>query len=149
MSNEQEEFEQIRQLKSRYFRQMDCKEWDAWEHCFTEDVEAVYEGIPRAAREDDYKQFALQGRSELVNGVKGLLAHPVKSMHQVFMPELRLTSETTATGIWAMFDHLKLPICDFKGWGHYHEEYEKVDGQWKIKKIHLTRLHIDETWHGM
>ena len=43
MSNEQEEFEQIRQLKSRYFRQMDCKEWDAWEHCFTEDVEAVYE----------------------------------------------------------------------------------------------------------
>ncbi len=148
MSNEQEEFEQIRQLKSRYFRLMDCKEWDLFESCFTEDIQAVYEGAPRLTKDDDPTKIAISGRSELVKGIRALLSQG-QSMHQGFMPELKLTSSTTATGVWAMFDYVKLPSCDFKGWGHYHEEYEKVDGDWRIKKIHLTRLHIEETWQGI
>ena len=29
------------------------------------------------------------------------------------------------------------------GYGHYHETYEKIDGQWRIKTSKLTRLRED------
>jgi hypothetical protein len=64
------------------------------------------------------------------------------------MPEITLTSDTTATGIWAMEDHLwwpeGSPIRHLHGYGHYHESYEKdADGEWRIKELTLTRLRTD------
>ena len=43
------DLEAIRQLKSRYFRLMDTQQFDQWHTCFTDDVSALYEGVPRAA----------------------------------------------------------------------------------------------------
>lgn len=138
------DLEAIRQLKARYFRLMDTQQWDPWENCFATDVWASYEGVPRAnSKLPDV--VTLKGRAELVKGVKSLLTG-AKSVHQGFMPELELTSATTARGIWAMFDYVMLPTCDFKGWGHYHEEYVKDGTGWKIKRLHLTRLHTSETF---
>ena len=148
MSATQEDLEQIRQLKARYFRLMDTKQWDQFETLFTEDVVATYEGPPRLSKDDDPKVFTCTGRATLASGVKGLLEQG-KSMHQGFMPEIDFTSDTTATGVWSMFDYVRLPTCAFKGWGHYHEQYVKEAGEWKIKSIHLTRLHIEETWEGI
>ena len=57
-----------------------------------------------------------------------------------------MTSPTTATGIWALQDLLIWPNgrgCD--GYGHYHETYEKVDGEWRIASSKLTSLHMDFT----
>jgi hypothetical protein len=31
------------------------------------------------------------------------------------------------------------------GFGHYHETYEKADGQWRITSSTLTRLSMDFT----
>jgi len=59
------------------------------------------------------------------------------------MPEIEITSSTTARGIWAMFDYLRFPTFIFKGYGHYEEEYVKEVGGWKIKRVLLTRLHCD------
>jgi hypothetical protein len=42
------DLEAIRQLKSRYFRLMDTRQWDAWSNCFIADVWASYEGAPRS-----------------------------------------------------------------------------------------------------
>ena len=39
-----QDLEDIRQLKSRYFRLMDTQQWEAWKSCFTEDISAFYEG---------------------------------------------------------------------------------------------------------
>jgi hypothetical protein len=136
------DLEAIRQLKARYFRLMDTRQWEAWAECFTADVSALYEGVPRA----DPKlplDVGCEGRDALLKGVSSLLTTG-KSIHQGFMPELELTSATTARGVWAMFDYVMLPTCHFKGWGHYHEEYVKEGAAWKIKKIHLTRLHTLE-----
>ena len=148
MAGTQEDLEQIRQLKARYFRLMDTKDWGPFESVFTEDVVAIYEGPPRLTKDDDPKVFSCEGRDVLVEGIKSLLGQTL-SMHQGFMPEIEFTSDSSATGIWAMFDYLRLPRGAFKGWGHYHEQYVKVDGQWKIKRIHLTRLHVEETWDGI
>lgn len=138
------DLEDIRQLKSRYFRLMDTQQWEAWKSCFTEDVSAFYEGAPRPRR-DMPTDIGCEGRAALIEGVSSLMKGAV-SMHQGFMPEITLTSASTAKAIWAMFDYVRLPTCAFKGWGHYHEDYVKEADGWKLKKIHLTRLHTEEEW---
>ena len=35
------------------------------------------------------------------------------------------------------------PGVNLRGYGHYHETYEKVDGQWRITSSKLTRLRED------
>ena len=52
-------------------------------------------------------------------------------MHQVHAPEIELTSPTTARGVWALEDVVRFgPGVNLRGYGHYTETYEKVDGQW-------------------
>lgn len=136
------DLEAIRQVKARYFRLMDTQQWKEWESCFTADISAFYAGVPRA-RPDLPLDVGCEGRTTLVEGISKLMTG-AQSIHQGFMPELELTSATTARGIWAMFDFVMLPTCHFKGWGHYHEDYVKEGGAWKLKKIRLTRLHTEE-----
>jgi hypothetical protein len=62
----------------------------------------------------------------------------------VHAPEIELTSATTATGVWALQDVVRLaPGLNLQGYGHYHETYEKIDGRWYIKTSKLTRLRED------
>jgi hypothetical protein len=35
------------------------------------------------------------------------------------------------------------PGVNLRGYGHYHETYEKIDGQWCITSSKLTRLRED------
>ena len=60
------------------------------------------------------------------------------------MGELELTSPTEARGIWAMEDLIlyrgPAPVAGFRGYGHYFENYRKVDGAWRIQTIRLERL---------
>src|SRR5262245_27325344 len=94
-----EAIEHIKQLKARYFRLMDQKRWDEWREVFTEDVTAVYQGAPRRDGEG-MTELRCQGRAELVAKVSGLLSQGV-SVHHGHMPEITVTSPTSATGIWA------------------------------------------------
>jgi hypothetical protein len=60
------------------------------------------------------------------------------------MPEVTLTSDTTATGVWALHDIVIWPNgTRLDGYGHYHEAYAKVGGGWRISASELTRLHVD------
>ncbi len=139
-----EELEKIKLLKAKYFRLMDTQQWDEWANCFTDNVIAVYEGAPRRSS-DLSNEISISGKNNLVDGVKTLMTGAC-SMHQGFMPELCLEDSHRATGIWSMFDYVRLPTCHFKGWGHYHEEYLFDKDSWKISRIHLTRLHTEEDW---
>jgi hypothetical protein len=127
------EIEALKALKARYFRTLDTKQWDAWGECFTADLEASFDGADGS--------FDFGSRDELVSTNRELLADVV-TVHQGHSPELELTGATTARGIWAMYDRVELPGAEFEGWGHYHEEYVKQGGDWKIARIHLTRLKI-------
>ncbi len=73
----------------------------------------------------------------------------VTTVHHGHTPEITLTSDTTATGIWAMEDELWWTNGDAEehlhGYGHYHEKYRKVEGKWLISYRTLTRLREDHT----
>ena len=127
----------IEQLKARYFRTMDTKDWDGLAAVFTDDVEIDMTGegggVTRSVAE--YLPFLREN-----------IEH-VTTVHHGHMPEITLTSDTTATGIWAMEDELwwpeGSPLRHLHGYGHYHETYAKVDGAWRIRTMTLTRLRRD------
>ena len=129
-----DDVEAIKQVKARYFRLMDTKDWDGMRQVFADD--AYIDTTDAGGR-------IVEGADEFMRGLRELLADVV-TVHHGHMPEIELTSPTTATGIWAMEDWLLWPgNRDMHGAGHYHEEYEKVDGLWYIKKMTLTRLRTE------
>jgi len=128
------EIEAIKQLKARYFRLLDTKQWDAWREVFSDDFEADVEGGSVHAP----VHFA--SADEMVARNREILA-TASTVHHGHMPEIDLTGPDTATGIWAMVDEVALG-AGFRGFGHYHEEYVKRGGRWRIRRLRLTRLKL-------
>jgi hypothetical protein len=137
-----DDLEPIKQARARYFRLMDQKQWEAWATLFTEDVTAVYHNAPLARPQEGLPTLECTGRAHVGETVRHALSQGI-SLHQGYMPEIHLTSPTTAHGIWAMCDSLRVPTDIFKGYGHYKETYVKKVSAWKIKRIVLTRLYCD------
>lgn len=129
-----DDLEAIRQLKARYFRTLDTKDWAGMRTVFADDV--VVDTTASGGG-------VVNGADEFVAFVSAALADAV-TVHQGHMPEITLTSPTTATGVWALHDIIIWPNgARLDGYGHYHETYAKVDGEWVITASTLTRLHTD------
>ena len=128
------EIEAIKQLKARYFRLLDTKQWDAWRDIFSDDFTGDVDGGSVHA------PIHFASPEELVASNRKILADAV-TVHHGHMPEITVTGADTATGIWAMMDIVKLG-AGFRGYGHYHEEYFKQAGRWRIRRLKLTRLAV-------
>jgi hypothetical protein len=130
------EIEAIKRLKARYCRLLDTKDWGAWREIFTDDF---LSDTSKAGGK------VISGADEFVEFTRRNLKKPTQvTAHQVHAPEIELISATTARGIWALEDVVRLaPGLTLRGYGHYHETYEKADGQWRIKSSTLTRLRED------
>ena len=132
-----DDYEAIRQLKGRYFRTMDTKDWDGMRQVFTDDLVTDNTASPGGT--------VVEGADVFMAFLREVLG-PVTTVHHGHTPEITITSPTTATGIWAMEDMLRWPDgSEIHAYGHYHETYEKVDGDWRIKSLTLTRLRNDYT----
>jgi uncharacterized protein (TIGR02246 family) len=132
-----DDIEAIKQLKARYFRTMDTKDWDGMRAVFTDGVvmDTTEAGGGLVEGADEFLAFLREALAETV------------TVHQGHMPEIQLTSPTTATGIWALEDLIRWPDgTELRGYGHYHEAYERGDdGAWRIASSKLTRLRTDFT----
>ncbi|ETW23668.1 nuclear transport factor 2 family protein [Mycobacterium gastri] len=130
------EIEAIKRLKAQYCRYLDTKRWDDWRQLFTDDF---------VSDTSQSGGMVIRGADEFVSYVRHALGKPSQpTVHQVHAPEITLTSPTTATGVWALEDVVRLgPGVNLNGRGHYHETYEKLDGSWLIKSSTLTRLRED------
>lgn len=134
-----DELEAIRQLKARYCRFLDTKDVEAWRSVFSTDVVVLLDMAVSTGGADPTTAPPLEGVDNFVPTVMGGL-EGVATMHHCHTPEITITSATTATGIWAMEDLLIFADGrELRGAGHYHETYEKQDGAWRIKSLHLTR----------
>jgi hypothetical protein len=136
-----EEIEALRQLKARYFRYLDTKDWDAWREVFADDVEGTFDNAVATGGGDPMSQ-TWSGADELVTAIRTVL-DGCTTVHHGHTPEIVLESPTTARGIWAMADIVDFPGGhSLSGAGHYHETYSKIAGQWRIQTIHLTRTRM-------
>ena len=130
-----DDIEEIKQLKARYFRLIDTKDWEGLAGVFADDVTIDIRSEGAGIH---------HGSVEFIPRLERLLKNAV-SVHHGHMPEITLTSPTTATGVWAMEDWIwweeGAPWNSLHGWGHYHEEYVKLHDGWRIRSLVLTRLH--------
>jgi hypothetical protein len=133
------ELEELRQLKARYCRFLDTKDVESWRAVFATDLVVTLDMAVSVGGADPMTAAPVEGVDNFVPMVMGGLEN-VATKHHCHTPELALTSATTATGIWAMEDLLIFADgSELFGAGHYHETYEKLDGPWRIKTLHLTR----------
>lgn len=131
-SDQLTDIEQIKQLKARYFRLIDKKDWADWGNVFASDATVQATALCLTVN--------YSGRSQIVSGVSSPLQGAL-TVHHGYMPEITLTSATTATGTWEMEDRINyLTAVDYHGWGNYSETYVKQNGVWYIQSTVLTRL---------
>jgi len=127
-----EDIEAIKKLKAKYFRCVDKKLWDEMEEVWVEDAVADYGmGIE-----------LLQGRKAIMEKKKkNLDRDSMISVHQGHNPEIEITSEITAKGVWVLNDRLIIQtIATLNGWRYYEDEYVKVSGEWKKKSTKITNI---------
>ena len=84
-----DDVEAIKQLKARYFRLMDTKDWDGMREVFADDV--YIDTTDSGGR-------VVEGADDFMAGLREILADVV-TVHHGHMPEIELTSATTATGV--------------------------------------------------
>jgi len=130
-----DDVEAIKQLKARYFRLIDTKDWDDLPAVFTHDVEIDV---------SDEGGGVTRGATDFVSFLRSVIGNAI-TVHHGHTPEIEVTSPTTARGIWALEDQLWWPeggpVAHLHGFGHYYETYEKTDAGWQIKSLTITRLH--------
>ena len=136
--------EEIKRVKARYYRTLDTKDWDGFGDVFAPD--AVMDMRSEMRDGVTAGEGVTSGNREIAAFVKAAV-DVVTTVHHGHMPEIELTSDTTANVIWAMEDKLRwpdgYPLKTMHGYGHYHETYEKVAGEWRIKTLRLSRLRVD------
>lgn len=127
------DIEEIKSLKSRYFRYVDLHWWPELRSLFTDDAVFEIEESTSSPKSAD----------EFVAAIERHLGRAM-SVHHGHMPEIEVVDAERAHGIWAMYDLVE-PAADagypvLTGYGHYTEEYRKVQGQWRIARLRLSRL---------
>lgn len=131
---------EITELKARYCRLLDTKQWDAWAELFTADITVdVSDDVT-----PEMGTPILRGRDLFVGQTRELI-HPSQSVHQVHTLELSFKDDDHAEGIWAMYDHIQFaaggsaPFKSMTAHGFYHERYVRTASGWKIAALRLER----------
>lgn len=139
------DIEAIRQLKARYFRCLDTKNWPEWRKVFTDDLKIRVDVTLDKDGKGGWHPELPEGGDAFVAYMSEFLKPPFMTVHHGHTHEITITGPDSATGIWAMEDIVSpTPDQTVWGYGHYHERYRKeADGEWRIAGFHLTRLRFD------
>ncbi len=137
------EYREIEHLKYRYLRAADTHDWELMGKCLAGDADIWFnEGM-----------YTNKGRENIVDFFQTIIIPSFISSHIALHPELKLTSPTSATGIWRLQDIVHYTEAnpnakesDFKGGeevqgaGYYYDEYIKIGGEWLIKSTGYVRM---------
>ena len=128
------DIEAIKQLRARYARYVDTKQWDSWSALLADDFRL----------ESDAGVHV--GREEVVTMVSAALDAGT-TVHHCYTPEITITGPDTATGVWAMEDIVRIEMegasVAFHGYGHYHDVYVRTADGWRFQESVQTRIRFD------
>ena len=120
--------EEIRNLRSRYWRYLDTQQWDRFASLFTDDC--VFDA--------SFDNFNPPPGGRAIADTVADVFQGVTSVHQGMHHEIEVIDETHARGIWTLADYLMYPAgashghetsstSTVRGYGHYVDDYELVD----------------------
>lgn len=128
------DLEDIRTLKHRYFRGIDTADLPLLATLFTADIGVDYRGGTYRVR--------LQGRDNMLEFLANSFHSGAVAMHHGHMPEITLTGDDTAEGIWYLEDI----FIDLERRTHtigsalYRDHYVREDGSWRIARTEYDRV---------
>lgn len=128
------DLEDIKILKHRYFRAIDTNDVTLLASVLAEDVVVDYRG-------GTYR-VELRGRDDMVTFVSSAINSGMLAMHHGHMPEITLTGDDNASGIWYLQDIvISVERQDHtEGSAIYRDEYRRIDGRWQIVRTEYDRV---------
>jgi ketosteroid isomerase-like protein len=121
-----EDIEAIKKLKYQYAHLVDTRNWRDFAKLATED--AIW----------DFGDLGLyKGREEIIHFTRDIILEAYSFMMHMFHNPIIEVKGDTATGEW----YFEVPATDKAKnravWisGRYEEEYVKIKGEWKFKKV--------------
>lgn len=124
----------IEELKYRYLRGVDLKDWDLLASTLAEDATASYSG----------GVVTLSGRNAIVKYMRDNLGSETRlTSHKVHHPEIALGDDGTASGTWALED-LVLDLdtgARIEGSAYYEDRYVRNDTGWLIQATGYRRVY--------
>lgn len=137
------DIEEIKKVKSRYFRLMDYKNWDELMDVFHPDFR--YEMIdPEQGRTALLEE---PGREKYIEALKAALDQSTTT-HHGHMMEVNLIDGENAECFTALNDVVDLYKWGIsqEGWAHYYETYKKCeDGKWRIYRMSIRYIRVKRT----
>ena len=132
------DYKEIIELKARFGRLADVKDWDGFQNVFSTDATFDLGGGQ-----------IMHGGATYAAAVRDMLEGAI-SLHRFSMPEITFTSSTEAAGIWVLHDYNEWPSdpatgarCGYNGHGREYETYRKIGGAWKITSWRLRYDRLD------
>jgi ketosteroid isomerase-like protein len=125
-------YRELEELKYRYTRALDHKDWDLFASCFTPDATATYG-----------ERLDFTGPDQIVAFMRENLGPNMITLHQVHHPEFTVDGDT-ATGTWSLMDRVIMTEYRFllDGASTYQDRYERgADGVWRIAHTGYERIY--------
>lgn len=123
------DIELIKQVKYRYLRAVDTRDWELLATTLTEDVHATYG-----------ERISVNSREELVNTLRESMPENMISEHHAHHPEIEIHGDH-AEGKWTLHDQVLIADLGFflAGSAFYEDSYRKVNGDWLISATGYVR----------
>ena len=130
--------EAIKVVKANYFLGVDTKDWDLLRR----------EVFCEQSRFDlpEYGDASFVGGEAIIAFFTESLT-PWVTVHHGHTPIIEIVSDTAARAIWAMEDRIYgnagEDISWIHGFGHYHENYVRLERGWRLGQFSLKRLRVE------
>ncbi len=128
------EIEAIKQVKYRYLRAVDTRDWDLLATTLTEDATSAYSS----------GKLSYDGRDAIIAFLRESMPETdMLTSHKVHHPEIELTGPDTADARWALEDIVIIVPAgmSLRGAAYYEDKMVRVDGEWRIAHTGYRRLY--------
>lgn len=134
----------IRSSKSKYCRYIDTKQWRSLEAISLPDATFSFLNPDGSVQKSGAFRFDYSSPKGFTHDLQSLFRR-AQTLRQIGGGELKETGDGSVDAIWSMEDQIVYPSIlgiiplEVRGGGYYHETWQCVDGNWKLKSLRLER----------